>query len=369
MWLPQLQGLYFWVALDLVWLGLGVTAYWRFSRCLTAGRTRDRFLTRLFVVVAAILIGLMATEGFLSLYERRMPRGQRFTMPPEWGMTIIPGSPNYYWHGHLHRYNSLKFRGGEWSAKRPGVLRIAVLGDSLTYGYGVDENQAYPVLIEKLLSQSFRVEVFNLGHSGAQSEDIVWAAKTFLPQLQPDLVLYGVCLNDYLPSGQGEYHRIGTVRSAPPSLSRTRVGTLLNSAMHLFLMTTGIEKDFIHDALDSSTHYAWRFQRDVGELNSYVQSHGCPPVVAMVVNQIPDDPNILRLIRQTDDLMKEAGLIVIPAEIYMEKWRGRTPLTVSRWEGHPNEEAHQAFAKSFVQGIEGNSSLYRLLERYSRSPI
>lgn len=146
----------------------------------------------IYPAITGTLITLLASECLLSLYERRLPRTARFIMPAEWAKHKISGTPDYYWQGHLHRYNSLKFRGDEWPKKRPDVLRIAVLGDSLTFGYGVPEKLAYPARIEKYLRARYKVEVFNLGHSGAQSEDIAWAARTFLPKLQPDIVLYGV---------------------------------------------------------------------------------------------------------------------------------------------------------------------------------
>ena len=49
------------------------------------------------------------------------------------------------------------------------------------------------------------MEVLNLGVSGNQSEDVLGVLQRFLPELRPDLVIYGVCLNDFLPSNVGEY--------------------------------------------------------------------------------------------------------------------------------------------------------------------
>ena len=51
----------------------------------------------------------------------------------------------------------------------------------------------------------FNVEVLNLGVTGCQSEDILRVIKKYTPKLYPDLVIYGVCLNDFLPSGVREY--------------------------------------------------------------------------------------------------------------------------------------------------------------------
>ena len=57
--------------------------------------------------------------------------------------------------------------------KQRNLFRIVVLGDSLTEGYGVSEQQAYPTLLETRLNQEFSLdrntsfEVINAGISGA----------------------------------------------------------------------------------------------------------------------------------------------------------------------------------------------------------
>jgi len=48
------------------------------------------------------------------------------------------------------------------------------------------------------------VEVINLGAPGLQSEDVLQVLKKFHPVLKPDLVVYGICLNDFLESMQGQ---------------------------------------------------------------------------------------------------------------------------------------------------------------------
>ena len=57
--------------------------------------------------------------------------------------------------------------------KQRNLFRIVILGDSLTEGYGVSEQQAYPTLLETRLNQEFSLdrntsfEVINAGISGA----------------------------------------------------------------------------------------------------------------------------------------------------------------------------------------------------------
>ena len=53
------------------------------------------------------------------------------------------------------------------SAKSKGPIRVACIGNSITYGYGLAdrEHEAYPVLLQQKLGAKYQVE--NFGKSGA----------------------------------------------------------------------------------------------------------------------------------------------------------------------------------------------------------
>jgi GDSL-like Lipase/Acylhydrolase family len=106
------------------------------------------------------------------------------------------------------RYNALGFRDAEWSGKRPGVRRVIVLGDSFTEGWGVREADTYPRVLERLLdaAEPGRWEVRNAGRRGA---DFPALFATFEETLafQPDLLVYGMVLNDVDRSPEIEAHQ------------------------------------------------------------------------------------------------------------------------------------------------------------------
>jgi hypothetical protein len=68
-------------------------------------------------------------------------------MPPEWERreAQVPGaSLAVYWQGVLHVYNSDWMRMiGSPPPKNPSSFRVLVLGDSLTYGDGIEERFTY----------------------------------------------------------------------------------------------------------------------------------------------------------------------------------------------------------------------------------
>jgi lysophospholipase L1-like esterase len=84
-------------------------------------------------------------------------------------------------------------------AKPPGVMRIVVVGDSFTQGYGVEEDEAYPRVLERLLDArdpQRRHEVINLGVPGACTLDYLPNLREFGLPYQPDLVVVGLMAND-----------------------------------------------------------------------------------------------------------------------------------------------------------------------------
>jgi len=82
-------------------------------------------------------------------------------------------------------------------AREPGVLRIAALGDSHTFGHGVADDEPWPAVLERELARAgTRVEVLNAGVNGYDAgQEFALLEKRVLP-LEPDLVVYGFFCND-----------------------------------------------------------------------------------------------------------------------------------------------------------------------------
>ncbi|OGG00145.1 hypothetical protein A2153_02975 [Candidatus Gottesmanbacteria bacterium RBG_16_38_7b] len=89
--------------------------------------------------------------------------------------------------------NSLGYRGKEFTdEKKVGVKRIMIVGDSMTFGWGVADNETYPFLTENLLKAGGRqnIEVINAGYIGGLSLDSFYVyLKNEGMKLKPDLVI------------------------------------------------------------------------------------------------------------------------------------------------------------------------------------
>lgn len=75
---------------------------------------------------------------------------------------------------------------------------IVTLGDSLTFGYGVEDNEAWPALVEKALPHN---RLINLGLSGAGPQQYLRVYETFGKRLRPKVTLVGFFAgNDFADS-------------------------------------------------------------------------------------------------------------------------------------------------------------------------
>lgn len=95
--------------------------------------------------------------------------------------------------------NSLGYRGPEVPRERTdGVLRIAVVGDSFTYGQGVAPEETIPARMEAHIREKTgrEVEVLNFGIPGLNLEECVDQYRYFASAWKSDIVVYLLFAND-----------------------------------------------------------------------------------------------------------------------------------------------------------------------------
>ncbi len=91
---------------------------------------------------------------------------------------------------HLNT-NSLHLRGPEIGPKPVGTRRIVALGESVTHGWGLEEDQTWTVKLQaELRRQGRRVEVINAGVPSAFSETMRGWCLAKAGALEPDLIIW-----------------------------------------------------------------------------------------------------------------------------------------------------------------------------------
>jgi lysophospholipase L1-like esterase len=121
--------------------------------------------------------------------------------------------------GTLFRTNAFGLRDGP--VADDGAPRILVVGDSCTFGWRVEEQDAYPQRLERLLAEregARRYRVINAGVPGYTSyQGLAWLRAHGLA-LHPQIVVVAFWFNDALPQGDIE-HALAWQRRLMPLLA------------------------------------------------------------------------------------------------------------------------------------------------------
>ena len=151
------------------------------------------------LLAAEVLLRLAAPVGWRAIPDPLSGADQLLTLyrrSPIPGLTyeLVPGLDRES-HGARVRTNSEGQRDRERSRAKPaGVRRIAVLGDSFTFGYGVEGDAVWTAVLEGLLPAGWEVLNFGVGGYSTRDEAAVLEHKALA--FDPDLVLVAYTLND-----------------------------------------------------------------------------------------------------------------------------------------------------------------------------
>jgi len=85
--------------------------------------------------------------------------------------------------------------------RSPGVRRIVVVGDSFTFGYGVENDEIYTAVLERLLDGT---EVVNLGVTGYGTDQQLLKLLDQGLAFHPDQVLVGLFVGDVFRNARSE---------------------------------------------------------------------------------------------------------------------------------------------------------------------
>ncbi len=142
--------------------------------------------------------------------------------------------------------NADGFNDTAWARPKPdGVVRVALLGDSVAFGSGLPQAAVFPSAAEERLRQDGRaIEILNLAIYGYDVEQVAATLRHRGWALEPDLVVYAYFTNDHIPStllrvgADDAPVFVGT--SLPPGLDLPAADLLLALAPRLAVVRRGL---------------------------------------------------------------------------------------------------------------------------------
>jgi len=153
------------------------------------------------------VLPIAAAEVLLRWFPVRTPRQVHFSpssrsmrLDPDLIWRLQPGVSYEVETSEFreHRFtNSLGMREREIPPRRPGERRLLALGDSFTYGAGVQASEAYPRIVEDLLrARGDPTMVLNAGVPGYSFDQSFRAAAEREQQTDADVILAGISCSD-----------------------------------------------------------------------------------------------------------------------------------------------------------------------------
>ena len=174
------------------------------------------FSAILFLAFFGALEGLLRTFGVKS---RERPRLLLRTIDIDIDFPFMRPDPDLFWSprpgfagdflGKRVTINDLGLRGPQVRIpKPPGLRRVLCFGDSITFGYGVADDETYAFLLGKQLA-SRGVETVNAGVTGYTSHQVLRLLRRLSPTVGADAATFCIGWNDgtWRPAEDSEYER------------------------------------------------------------------------------------------------------------------------------------------------------------------
>jgi len=163
-------------------------------------RKRDKTLIfGILVVLGVLLVTAAFLEVGLRLFGFRgapesIITNMKLVDDPILDWRYVPNS-RFQEGNVVYQYNESGFRGENHKIEKAGgIVRIVVLGDSVTEGYGVHWQDVFATMVQTGLGNGY--EVINLGMGGINTPQEIHLLEEFGLRFSPDYVIVNFVLND-----------------------------------------------------------------------------------------------------------------------------------------------------------------------------
>ena len=341
-------------------------------------RRAKRLAVNVVLLAASCSLVVLLSEALVRRVAPQRPAGggrdgqpRDFYAPhPALGFTMNPAFRGRFRQAEFDtdvRFNSAGLRDREHGVKPPGTKRLVVLGDSYTFGWGVDEGERFTDRLEDRLRDA-APGVWDVVRAGtnayATTHERAWM-QAYGWGLGPDLVVLQFCMGNDFADNRGVRYRIedGYLVSANADSARAEEKGLkgwLRTRSHLYLFLRSLVKqpgvgraERVRAEIEAFNALADRGADATGAalegLAADARGHGVPLVVAVVPmrHQIVEardlDPRLVEHPnRLVSELASKAGLPVIdllPA--FRESALAGGPALYFRSDPHWTAEGHR----------------------------
>lgn len=251
------------------------------------------------------------------------------------------------------KINSHGFRDNEYSIKKDdGVFRIFLLGDSLTFGWGVSKEDRFSEHLERILSQiqaergsSTLVQVINSGIGNFNTQQEVALFEVEGKKWQPDLVILNYFINDA--------EETAVVRS-PKLISYSYLAMWLWGRVDILRRLSGGDKnysDYYRDLYADGRPGWMAVERSLQRLEKMAKADGFQLVVALLpdLHTVWPDYAFKDVHEKVKKLAHNSGIDKVFDVAPSFEGEDPSGLWVSADDAHPNERAQEIIARALAK--------------------
>lgn len=140
--------------------------------------------------------------GRLSIVNSIADRFNFYTYNQELGWSPVPNSEGYYSNPRqgINAYikydgNGIRLNDNSFDSTGKSIL---VVGDSITAGFEVDNNETYSAILERLFFENgCNYRVYNAGVMGYGTDQSLWIMEKLLDNVKPSAIIYMFTSNDF----------------------------------------------------------------------------------------------------------------------------------------------------------------------------
>lgn len=353
---------------------------------------RKKLIHYLIMVLLVMVSSVILAELMLRLFARVSVQGvhtaseQVFNRIPgvfEPGQDVVVQPRKEL--THRVSINSLGYRGRDISPqKSPGTIRILCLGDSVTFGDFVNNNETYPHHLQALFEENLMpVEVINAGVGGTTIVDHLYFLRKSM-EIQPDIVILTFSENDIDDLSRREAMYVSLERNrklkSAPGLGiiyrLVRDTALFNFALSLWARygnyrtpaKEAMKEKELPEPTSNKGDVLWgRYEEILREMKVYLDQHS----VRFIFATFPSHFQIgwgsglnSRSADVLDRIEKIAKAMGISTMNYLGPLRssrlGRNKLYLLPYDGHPSSVAYSIVAKALFERLRSANATWGL---------
>lgn len=255
--------------------------------------------------------------------------------------------------------NRFGYIGPEWSiTKRPGTRRVAVLGDSVPEGYGVDRDQGFVYLLSNRLNETAasqgsaqQFEFLNFSVSAYHLTQMIDVAQQDVPQFHPDV--YIVFLTELSVYRSWDTHLIYLVQS----------GTDVKYDFLRDVITRAHARQSDDEATLSAKFAPYRMSviRQSLSLIKANAGQNHAQFLAVLVPAVEDADMATRRFAGIPELLSSMDITFIDLSDTFTPVLDRQSIRLSRTDVHPNPQGDEMVCESLYEKLHANPAAWSKL--------